>query len=305
MNYLPFGEPLVDEHNNSHNTPFKFNGKEFDEETGNYYYYYYYYSARYYDPKMSIFISVDPLVEETFDTYGYTYNNPINLVDPTGMNAEDPQPPTDIFMVFKNHDGTYRAQLWKRIKDGKNEQMYMIMDEGGKYATEIFQGKEAGLDMHKAGIKLDDINYGYNTLDVVENAAVDFWTSDEYRTKSARETAVSYVTSLIPFEGMVVGMLAQTGKLARGLSVIGPRANYREFAKKIGANFLDVTDDAWTMRKNIEFLQGVVKRGDDVIFSGKYNPARLDPSSVLAQEIRYLQRHGYSWDKNFTKLVKQ
>jgi len=72
------------------------------------------------------------------------------------------------------------------------------------------------------------------------------------------------------------------------VSVIGPRATYREFAKKAGANFLNVTDDAWTMRKNVKFLQGVVKRGDDVIFFGKYNPARLDPSSVLGQEIRYL-----------------
>jgi hypothetical protein len=58
----------------------------------------------------------------------------------------------------------------------------------------------------------------------------------------------------------------------------------------MGANFLNVTDDAWTMRKNVKFLQDVVKRGDDVIFAGKYNPAKLDPSSVLAQEIRYLQR---------------
>ena len=93
--------------------------------------------------------------------------------------------------------------------------------------------------------------------------------------------------------------------VSRGVSVIGPRSNYREFAKKIGANYLNVTDDAWTMRKNVEFLQGVVKRGDDVIFSGTYNPAKLDPRSVLAQEIRYLQRHGYSWNKDFTRLIKQ
>src|SRR5690606_22780572 len=80
MGYLPFGETLVDEHINSNNSPFKFNGKEFDEETGNYYY-----SARYYDPKLSIFISVHALAEKTMDAYGYCYNNPINLVDPTGM----------------------------------------------------------------------------------------------------------------------------------------------------------------------------------------------------------------------------
>ncbi len=84
MEYLPFGETLVDEHLNSYNSPFKYNGKEYDAETGNYYY-----GARYYDPKWSIFISVDPLAEQTFDSYGYVYNNPINLIDPTGMAAEE------------------------------------------------------------------------------------------------------------------------------------------------------------------------------------------------------------------------
>ena len=93
MEYLPFGETLIDEHLNSNNSPFKFNGKEYDEETGNYYY-----GARYYDPKLSIFISVDPLAEKTMDAYGYCYNNPINLVDPTGMEAVD----NDSTRVTKN-----------------------------------------------------------------------------------------------------------------------------------------------------------------------------------------------------------
>jgi RHS repeat-associated protein len=82
MEYLPFGETLVDEHINSFSSPFKFNGKEHDEETGNYYY-----GARYYDPKLIIFISVDPLVEKTMSSYGYCYNNPVNLIDPNGKMA--------------------------------------------------------------------------------------------------------------------------------------------------------------------------------------------------------------------------
>jgi hypothetical protein len=92
---------------------------------------------------------------------------------------------------------------------------------------------------------------------------------------------------------------------AKGISVIGPKSNYREYAKKIGATYLNVTDQGWTMRKNVEFLQGVVKRGDDVVFSGKYNPARIDPKSVLAQEIRYLKRHGYTWTSDYSKLIKK
>src|SRR5690554_7062599 len=58
LEYLPFGELLVEEHLNSYNSPFKFNAKEFDAETGNYYY-----DARYYSPKYNLMLSVDPAYE--------------------------------------------------------------------------------------------------------------------------------------------------------------------------------------------------------------------------------------------------
>jgi len=96
--YLPFGE-LMTEHNqskyykdpyptqnmSSYDNPYKFNGKEMDRETGMYYY-----GARYYDPRISIFVSVDPLAEDypNYGGYVYTMNNPVMLVDPTGMAPE-------------------------------------------------------------------------------------------------------------------------------------------------------------------------------------------------------------------------
>src|SRR5690554_125213 len=81
LEYLPFGETLVEEHLSSYNSPFKFNGKELDEETGNYYY-----GARYYNPKWSIWLSVDPASEmyPSFSPYNYTLQNPIRFVDPDG-----------------------------------------------------------------------------------------------------------------------------------------------------------------------------------------------------------------------------
>src|SRR5699024_7607658 len=81
LEYLPFGETLIEEHLNSHNSPFKFNAKEYDAETGNYYY-----GARYYDPKWSTFLTPDPALESYpgISPYAYTLNNPINLVDPDG-----------------------------------------------------------------------------------------------------------------------------------------------------------------------------------------------------------------------------
>lgn len=87
IEYLPFGELLVDEHLNSHNSPFKFNAKELDPEMGNYYY-----GARYYDPKLSIWLSVDPLAEKgpQYSPYIYTFNNPVYWIDPDGRWPKNP-----------------------------------------------------------------------------------------------------------------------------------------------------------------------------------------------------------------------
>jgi RHS repeat-associated protein len=87
VEYVPFGEVFLEEKNAVWNTPFLFNGKELDKETG-----LNYFSARYQDPKLGIFISVDPLFEKTMSSYGYCHNNPVNLIDPTGMSAEDIEP---------------------------------------------------------------------------------------------------------------------------------------------------------------------------------------------------------------------
>ncbi|TDS56950.1 RHS repeat-associated core domain-containing protein [Myroides indicus] len=86
IEYLPFGEVMVQQStNNIFENVYKFNAKELDESTG-----YYYYGARYYDPAISIFLSVDPLAEQfpNYNPYTYTMNNPVNLTDPTGMAPE-------------------------------------------------------------------------------------------------------------------------------------------------------------------------------------------------------------------------
>ena len=80
--YLPYGELLVDEHSSTEEMPYKFNGKELDEETG-----LYYYGARYMNPKTSLWYGVDPLAEKYPEIGGYVYchDNPINRFDKTGL----------------------------------------------------------------------------------------------------------------------------------------------------------------------------------------------------------------------------
>ena len=81
IEYVPFGEVFIEERNNVWNTPYLFNAKEFDEETGMYYY-----GTRYYEPRLSLWMSTDPMQEKypNLTTYTFVENNPLNIVDPTG-----------------------------------------------------------------------------------------------------------------------------------------------------------------------------------------------------------------------------
>ncbi len=85
VEYVPFGEVFIEERNNTWNTPYLFNAKELDEETG-----LYYYGARYYDPRISLWLSTDPLQEKypNVSTYAYCALNPVKFIDPTGMEGE-------------------------------------------------------------------------------------------------------------------------------------------------------------------------------------------------------------------------
>ena len=102
--YIAFGEVLFEEHSTSKTMPYLFNGKELDSETN-----LTYFGARYLDMKTSLWLNTDPLsgynpIQETehyidgqhnngvfnpmnHNTYGYTYNNPVIYVDPTGKQA--------------------------------------------------------------------------------------------------------------------------------------------------------------------------------------------------------------------------
>jgi RHS repeat-associated protein len=81
VEYIAFGEVLLEEHSSSYSSPYLFNGKELDRETN-----LSYYGARYLDMKTSLWLNVDPLAEKHPNIGGYVYciNNPILLKDPDG-----------------------------------------------------------------------------------------------------------------------------------------------------------------------------------------------------------------------------
>jgi RHS repeat-associated protein len=122
--------------------PYKFTGKELDEETG-----LYYYGARYYDPRTSVWQSPDPILEKYMSgeanggfynplnlrTYSYSYNNPVNYSDPDGnvvwfvpvvmfiakeLASEAVEQATGVPMpTLKNGSKAIVKQIMKEVKD--------------------------------------------------------------------------------------------------------------------------------------------------------------------------------------------
>ena len=125
IEYVPFGEVFIEERNNTWNTPYLFNAKEFDEETGMYYY-----GARYYEPRLSLWISVDPKAEKfsNMSPYAFCNDNPIFYVDIDGF---EPTPyPKKILGSVNYYKWRYNDFI--RQNPGKKAPSYYL-NYGDKY----------------------------------------------------------------------------------------------------------------------------------------------------------------------------
>jgi RHS repeat-associated protein len=85
--YDPFGVPVV---TGDASNPYRFTGEAWDAEVE-----LLYLRARYYQPETGRFVTKDPWAGNlwqpgTLNRYVYVTNNPVNLLDPTGLNGADP-----------------------------------------------------------------------------------------------------------------------------------------------------------------------------------------------------------------------
>ena len=135
IEYTPYGELWIEEvAAGLDKLPFRFTGKEMDEETG-----LYYYGARYLDPKYSRWLSGDPALGDYIPTagtdpsrlagmggvyntvnlhlYHYAGNNPVKYTDPTGM-FDDISESCKNFM--KNYEGGFHPKIYD-AEDPSNE----------------------------------------------------------------------------------------------------------------------------------------------------------------------------------------
>ena len=128
LEYIPFGEVFIDERaaTSTWSTPYKFNAKELDEETG-----LYYYGARYYDPRTSVWISVDPLAEKypNMSSYVYCEDNPVVLIDPDGMKPH----PYPLSLLGNSTYYNWRLRDYLRQNPGASYPNSYYIGYGSKY----------------------------------------------------------------------------------------------------------------------------------------------------------------------------
>jgi RHS repeat-associated protein len=170
--YFAFGETFVEEHKGSNNSPYKFNGKELDAESG-----LYYYGARYYDPRISIWASVDPLadynphmnkqfyfngqhnggLQNSFNhaSYSYCYQSPVKLIDPNGKQAFFMHGTGD----WKGHKNHFGVKLQTNLKKDFGSYNYLEWS-GSLYDRDdaFWNGKEGRVSAgHRVGGEIMEI----------------------------------------------------------------------------------------------------------------------------------------------------
>jgi len=118
--YYPFGLAFTSQYIASTGNSYLYNGKELQDELG---WQVYDYGARFYDPVIGRWQSMEPYAELVpgISTYAYCYNNPINYTEPTGKWPGIFFHPTIIRWALNPYIGhglTYK-QLDQIIEEGK------------------------------------------------------------------------------------------------------------------------------------------------------------------------------------------
>jgi RHS repeat-associated protein len=149
--YNPWGEEMHQYNANtfSFSSPYRFNSKEKDAETG-----LHYYGARYYHSRLSVWMSVDPLVHVTLEPYIFSGNNPVMFVDPDGRQidpsvAQEWSDNKSQIQSKVNELRTQGVELISQLSTARPDQVGSIMDQIGELDSRINTLKGTLSDMSK------------------------------------------------------------------------------------------------------------------------------------------------------------
>jgi RHS repeat-associated protein len=135
--YTPFGVPVM---GGDGSTPYQFTGEAWDAEVE-----LLYLRARYYQPEVGRFVSRDPwpgstVRPATLNWYSYVTNNPVNSVDPHGLEGGGPGglPTKDDWVIYDIIDPLTRDQ-WRLAKEEAVRFQIPVELVAGAIAAEIVE----------------------------------------------------------------------------------------------------------------------------------------------------------------------
>ena len=149
--YIPYGEVFVEERNGSWASPYLFNAKELDEETG-----LYYYGARYLDPTTAVWLSVDPKWEDysLMTPYNYCAGNPVKLVDPDGREIEN-------------------IKVWNKEKKNINKRV-------SKLQKQLDKGKIREADLENTKDRINILNNVLSNMELMEKSPQKYYLDPDF-----------------------------------------------------------------------------------------------------------------------------
>ncbi len=153
--YYPYGLPF--QYNSLEKNRYLYNNKEIQNQSlGSVFLGTYDYGARFYDPELGRWHSVDPMAEMAYSwtPYRYGYNNPLRYIDPTGMLEDD---------YGLDKDGNITLL---RETDDMTDKLIALDDKGAETDKSI-EVEKGILDNVKSG--KDSQGTGYNYLRVGNN----------------------------------------------------------------------------------------------------------------------------------------
>ena len=153
--YYPFGATYVQE-SAPNNRRYKYNGKELDRMHG---LNLLDYGARWYDPLLGRFTTMDPLCEKYYSIspYAYCANNPVNAVDPDGKR---------VIVQYKNDINKYDYYIFS----GFNNTMSSIPNNSfvkDFILAYLYNTKNGGGDCMKSAVY--DSNNDYYVIDAMDS----------------------------------------------------------------------------------------------------------------------------------------